>query len=164
MAHYPAGQSPAPNTVGNLSRRAMLRGSALAAGAITLPSLLAACGSKSDSGGSSSGGGTGGKTVTFGSNHTDPQDKAGMEAALKAYESKSGKTVKINAVSHNDYQTNINRYLQGTPDMVACWFAGNRMQYFAAKGLIADISDVWKGLDGFRPALKAAKIASEFAW
>ena len=46
MAHYRAGQSPAPSTVGNLSRRAMLRGSALAAGAVTLPGLLAACGSK----------------------------------------------------------------------------------------------------------------------
>src|SRR5689334_2030399 len=134
MAHYLAGQSPAPSTVGNLSRRAMLRGSAIAAGAITLPSILAACGSKSDSGGSSSGG-TGGKTVSFGNNHTDPADKAGMDAAVAAYQTKSGKTVKVNSVSHNDYQTNISRYLQGNPDDVFSWFAGNRMQFFAEKGL-----------------------------
>ena len=50
MAHYRAGQSPAPSTVGNVSRRAMLRGSALAAGAVTLPTILAACSSKKDVG------------------------------------------------------------------------------------------------------------------
>jgi multiple sugar transport system substrate-binding protein len=162
MAHYRAGQSPAPSTVGNLSRRAMLRGSALAAGAVTLPGLLAACGS-SDKGSSSNSSGTGGKTVTFGSNHSDPTDKAAMEAALKAYEAKSGKTVQINAVSHNDFQTNISRYLQGNPDMVFSWFAGYRMQFFAKKGLATDISDLWKNspFDGFSDALKAASTGED---
>jgi multiple sugar transport system substrate-binding protein len=156
MAHYLAGQSPAPSSVGNLSRRAMLRGSALAAGAITLPSLLAACGSKDSDSGGSSGGSTGGKTVTFGSNYSDPTPKEALAATLKAYETKSGKTVKINTVSHNDYQTNISRYLQGNPDDVFCWFAGNRMQFFANKGLASDISDIWKSapFDGFTQALK----------
>ena len=97
MAHSQAGQSPAPSNVGNLSRRAMLRGSAAAIGAVTLPQLLAACGG-GESGGSGSSGGTGGKEVSFGSNHSDPQDKAAMEATLKAYEAKSGKTVKIDTV------------------------------------------------------------------
>jgi multiple sugar transport system substrate-binding protein len=162
MAHYLAGQSPAPSTVGNLSRRAMLRGSAAAVGAVTLPQLLAACGS-SESGGSADSGGTGGKEVTFGSNHSDPQDKAAMEATLKAYEAKSGKTVKINLVSHNDFQTNINRYLQGNPDDVFSWFAGNRMNFFAKKGLSTEVSDLWKEapFDGFTPAFKAASTAED---
>src|SRR5262249_9206576 len=135
MAHYRAGQSPAPSspapsspapsTVGNVSRRTMLRGSlcgsALAAGAITLPSVLAACGSSSKSTSSSD---TGGKTVTFGSNYSDATPRAAMAATLQAYEAKSGKTVKVNTVDHNTYQENINRYLQGSPDDVACWFAG----------------------------------------
>src|SRR3954470_19779398 len=99
MAHYLAGQSPAPDTVGNLSRRAMLRGSAVAAGAITLPSILAACGGGSTDSSGGSSGGTGGKTVTFGSNYSDPTPKSAMEATLKAYEAKSQKTVKINTVS-----------------------------------------------------------------
>jgi multiple sugar transport system substrate-binding protein len=160
MAHYRAGQSPAPSTVGNLSRRAMLRGSALAAGAVTLPGLLAACGG-SDKGSSSSSNNTGGKTVKFGSNYSDATPKAAIAAALQAYQAKSGKTVNINTVSHNDYQTNINRYLQGTPDDVICWFAGNRMKFFAAKGLVQDISDLWKGFDGFSPAFKAASTADD---
>ena len=91
-------------------------GAALAAGAVTVPSLLTACGGGS-SGGSSSGG-TGGKTVTFGSNHSDPLDKKAMEATLQAYQTKSGKTVKVNTVDHNTFQENINRYLQGNPDDV----------------------------------------------
>jgi multiple sugar transport system substrate-binding protein len=155
MAHYRAGQSPASSTLGNLSRRTMLRGSALAAGAVTLPGALAACGS-----GTSTGPG-GGKTVSFGSNHSDPVDKSAMAAALKAYETRSGKTVKINTVSHNDFQTNISRYLQGNPDDVFSWFAGNRMQFFAQKGLAADISDIWQGFDGFTPALKAASTGGD---
>jgi multiple sugar transport system substrate-binding protein len=137
----------------------MLRGSAVAAGAVTLPSLLAACGSGGDK--STGPGGAGGKTVSFGSNHSDPVDKSAMEAALKAYEPKSGKTVKINTVSHNDFQTNISRYLQGNPDDVFSWFAGNRMQFFAKKGLAADISDIWKDFDGFTPALKAASTGED---
>ncbi|GII21882.1 ABC transporter substrate-binding protein [Planosporangium mesophilum] len=154
MAQYPAGQSPAPSTVGHPSRRAVLRGSTLAAGAVTLPGLLAACGG-------GAGGDAGDKTVSFGSNHSDPVDKAAMEASLKAYEAKSGKTVKINTVSHNDFQTNISRYLQGNPDDVFSWFAGNRMQFFAKKGLAADISDIWQGFDGFTPALKAASTGED---
>ncbi|HEV7896522.1 MAG TPA: ABC transporter substrate-binding protein [Planosporangium sp.] len=158
MAQYRAGQSPVPSTVGNLSRRAMLRGSALAAGAVTLPSLLSACGG---GGGSTDAGAAGGKTVTFGSNYSDATPKAAVAAALKAYEGKSGKTVKINTVDHNTYQTNISRYLQGNPDDVFCWFAGNRMQFFAQKGLANDISDIWKGFDGFTPALKAASTGAD---
>ncbi|MGC9670405.1 ABC transporter substrate-binding protein [Planosporangium sp. 12N6] len=159
MAQYRAGQSPAPSTVGNLSRRAMLRGSALAAGAVTIPSLLSACGG--GDGGSSDTGGTGGKTVSFGSNYSDPVPKNAIAAAMKVYEGRSGKTVKINTVDHNTFQTNINRYLQGNPDDVFCWFAGNRMKFFASKGLAADISDIWKGFDGYTPALKDASTGED---
>jgi multiple sugar transport system substrate-binding protein len=158
MAQYRAGQSPVPSSVGNLSRRAMLRGSALAAGAVTLPSVLAACGGGSSNSSSTSGGG---KTVGFGSNYSDPKPKAAIAAALEAYQAKSGKTVKINTVDHNTYQENINRYLQGNPDDVFCWFAGNRMKFFAAKGLATDISDAWKGFDGFTPALKDASTGDD---
>jgi multiple sugar transport system substrate-binding protein len=161
MAQYSAGQSPAPSTVGNLSRRAMLRGSALAAGAVTLPGLLAACGSSDSGDKSSDSNSTGGKTVSFGSNYSDAIPKAAIAAALQAYQAKSGKTVNINTVDHGTYQTNISRYLQGNPDEVFCWFAGNRMQFFAAKGLAADISDLWKNFDGFTPALKAASTGAD---
>jgi multiple sugar transport system substrate-binding protein len=156
MAHLPAGRSPAPSQI---SRRAVLRGTAVAAGVVTLPAVLAACGSKS------TGGSTGdtSKPTSFGSNHSDPTDKAAMQAALDAYQKKSGKTVTVNTVDHGTFQENINRYLQGTPDDSFSWFAGYRMQFFAAKGLATDITDVWKdpAFEAFAPALKAASTGQD---
>ncbi|MCN9240343.1 ABC transporter substrate-binding protein [Streptomyces sp. RY43-2] len=129
-----------------MSRRTLLRSTAVGVGAVTLPALLAACGS-----------GPGGNKneVTVGSNASDAVPKTAFQAAFDAYEKESGKKVKVNTKDHNDFQENINRYLQGTPDDVFMWFAGYRMQYFAEKGLLTDISDVWQGFTGFSDALKA---------
>ncbi|GAB7034826.1 ABC transporter substrate-binding protein [Streptomyces sp. NPDC021749] len=124
-----------------MSRRTLLRGAALGAGAVALPALLTAC----DSGPSG---------ITMGSNASDAVPKKAFAAAFAAYEKKSKKTVKVNTVNHENFQENINRYLQGTPDDVFMWFAGNRMQYFAQKGLLTDISDLWRDFDGFTEALK----------
>ena len=43
--------------------------------------------------------------------------------------------VDVNTMDHNAFQEQINTYLQGTPDDVFTWFAGYRMQFFAAQGL-----------------------------
>jgi multiple sugar transport system substrate-binding protein len=164
MAHYRSGRSPKP---GRLSRRDVLRGSAAAASAMTFPTLLASCRDKKEESSSSTATATAGTaatssgTVSFGSNHSDPTDKAAMAAVLQAYEAKSGKKVIVNTIDHNTFQENINRYLQGNPDDVFSWFAGYRMQFFAAKGLATDISDIWKDFDGFTPALKAASTGQD---
>ncbi|MEU4499029.1 ABC transporter substrate-binding protein [Streptomyces sp. NPDC023998] len=131
-----------------MSRRNLLRGAAAGAGAIALPSLLAACGS---------GPGGDGKTIHLGSNSSDPVPKKAFADAFAAYEaqSKDGRKIKVNTVDHNTFQENINRYLQGKPDDVFMWFAGYRMQFFAKKGLLHDISDTWAGYKGFSAALKA---------
>ncbi|GIH13202.1 ABC transporter substrate-binding protein [Rugosimonospora africana] len=132
-----------------VSRRTVLRNTALGAGALAIPGVLAACGKDSGSSGNS-------KTVTFGSNYSDAIPKAGIAAVMDAYQKSSGVTVKINTQEHNSFQENISRYLKGNPDDVFSWFAGNRMKFFAAQGLAADISDVWSGLTGFSDALKKA--------
>jgi len=161
-----AGRSPAPSRVGfslfgagspALSRRTLMRGTALGAGALALPAALAACGGDDDKGSDS-----GSKEVSFGSNYSDPVPKTAMESVLKGYESKASKTVKINTVDHNTFQENINRYLQGTPDDVFTWFAGYRMQFFASQSLAADISDVWSAVgSGFTDALKKASTGED---
>ena len=51
--------------------------------------------------------------------------------------------VTINTIDHNTFQDNINSYLQGTPDDIFTWFAGYRMRFFAAQGLVTPIDDVW---------------------
>jgi multiple sugar transport system substrate-binding protein len=96
-------------------------------------------------------------TVTVGSNYSDTNPKKAMEAVFARFEQKSGVDVKVNTVSHNTFQEQINSYLQGRPDDVFTWFAGYRMQFFAQRGLASPIDDVWKTLTPqFSPALKAA--------
>lgn len=150
MAQSSFNGSAAPGSVAGhrMSRRNLLRGAAAGAGAVALPSLLAACGG---------GPGGDGKTITLGSNSSDPVPKKAFADAFSAYgkQSKDGRKVKVNTVDHNTFQENINRYLQGKPDSVFMWFAGYRMQFFAKKGLLHDISDNWAGYQGFSPALKA---------
>jgi len=96
-------------------------------------------------------------TVTFGSNASDPVPKAATAAVLKAFTKKTGTKVSVNTVDHNTFQEQINTYLQGRPQDVFTWFAGYRMQFFAQKGLLTPIDDVWAKLKPhFSPAMQAA--------
>jgi multiple sugar transport system substrate-binding protein len=143
MRFSPSGHSvPAP------SRRSLLRGAggaALSAGA-GIP-LLSACGG--------SGSAADPKTVTVGSNASDAVPKKAFESVYAAFKKQSGLTVDVNTKDHNTFQEQINSYLQGTPDDVFNWFAGYRMQFFARRNLIGDISDAWP-LDGVSDVFKAA--------
>jgi multiple sugar transport system substrate-binding protein len=97
-----------------------------------------------------------GGTVTLGSYETGPGIKA-LAAASKKFTSNTGIGVKINTVDHNTFQNQINSYLQGRPDDAFTWFAGYRMQFFAAKGLATQLDDVWEALTPqMPPAVKAA--------
>ncbi|SED98884.1 MULTISPECIES: ABC transporter substrate-binding protein [Streptomyces] len=139
---HPGPSVPSP------SRRSLLRGAgsaALLAGAGT--PLLAACGG--------SGSAADPKTVTVGSNASDAVPKKAFESVYAAFRKQSGITVRVNTKDHNTFQEQINSYLQGTPDDVFNWFAGYRMQFFAAKKLAAPIDDVWARIgDNFPDAMK----------
>ena len=141
-----------------MSRRTVLRAFGLGAAGIAAAPILAACtGSSSDSDSGSSSGST---TVTFGSNASDAVPKAAMAALMASAKKSAGLTVKINTITHNDFQENINNYLKGSPDDVFTWFAGYRMKSYAKQGLAADIDDVWdkigdKFSDGFKKASTA---------
>ncbi|MGW1751017.1 ABC transporter substrate-binding protein [Streptomyces sp. NPDC002092] len=139
----PSGLSlPAP------SRRGLLRGvggAALLAGA-GIP-LLSACGS--------SGSSSDPKTVSLGSNSSDAVPKKAFAEIYAAFTKKSGIKVDVNTKDHNTFQEQINSYLQATPDDVFTWFAGYRMQFFAAKKLATPIDDVWQKIGGnFPDAMK----------
>jgi multiple sugar transport system substrate-binding protein len=133
-----------------ISRRTLLKGTAGVFAAAGLPALLAACGS--------SGGGGGGSVtgaISIGSNYSDAAVKSAFAAAVHGY-SRASK-VTVNTVDHDSFQNNIQNYLQGNPDDVFCWFAGNRMRFFAQQGLLKPIDDVWKKIGGhFTPAVQAA--------
>jgi multiple sugar transport system substrate-binding protein len=153
-SEYLASLLPPSVAAAGVSRRGFLKGTLGAGAALSLSSLLAACGGGDDEAG---GGGSASQEVTFGSNQSDAVPKKAYADMLAA----SGLTVKVNTVEHEVFQENINNYLQGNPDDVFTWFAGYRMQFFAAQGLAGDISDVWGGLSGMSEALKKASTGED---
>jgi multiple sugar transport system substrate-binding protein len=143
------------------SRRSMLLG----IGGVGAAATLAACSSSkkksgsssgaSSPGGSSSGGGTVGGSISFGSNYSDAAPKGAFKALTDQATAKTGVKVSINTVDHNTFQNNITSYLQGTPNDLATWFAGYRLQFFAAQNLLEPIDDVWETIGGnFSDAVK----------
>ena len=143
---------PSAGPVANVSRRSMLLGLGGAAAATT----LAACSSSKKKSpttapaGSSaaSSSGTAGGSISFGSNYSDAAPKAAFEALTQAATGKTGVNITINTVDHNTFQNNISNYLQGTPNDLATWFAGYRLQFFAAQNLLEPIDDVWDSIGG----------------
>ena len=81
------------------------------------------------------------RRLSIGSNYSNELPQAGLAAAVAALPN-ADVTVSINEVDHNTFQENITTYLQN-PDDVIPWFAGYRMRFFAAQGLLGDITDVW---------------------
>ncbi|AJT43069.1 ABC transporter substrate-binding protein [Psychromicrobium lacuslunae] len=138
----------------DLARRSLLKGVGLGAVALAGVPFLAACGG--------SGGSTDSKSLTFGSGSSDDVPKRAYEAVMAAFKTKSGDSVTANVVPHNDFQNKINNYLQGSPDDAFTWFAGYRMQYYAQKGLLAPVDDVWEKIGGnFSDALKKASTGAD---
>jgi multiple sugar transport system substrate-binding protein len=145
----PHDTAPVLNPDSPLSRRTMLKGIGFgAAGVAALPALAACTGGSGKSSSSGGGGTTATKSATFGSSASDDVPKRGLAAAVSAFRTKSGDSITINTVPHNDFQNKINSYLQGSPDDAFTWFAGYRMRYYATKGLVAPVDDVWEKLSG----------------
>jgi multiple sugar transport system substrate-binding protein len=159
-----------------VTRRSVLTGLAGTAGA----AALAGCGSSSKSSGSTpttgaaatsgaaapatsgaaaaatSGAVAAGGTITFGSNYSDAAPKAAFASLATLATAASGVKITVNTTDHNTFQQNISAYLNGTPDDLFTWFAGYRMQFFAAQGLAAPIDDVWAKIGGtFNDAAKS---------
>ncbi len=185
-------ESGTPGAQSPMSRRSVLKGLAGAAGLAVVPgALLEACSSKKPAAASSSSAAAASSTsaaassaaaapstsaaaapsssaaaggsITFGSNYSDAATKAAFQTIVDATTKQTGVQVTVNTTDHNTFQNNISTYLQGTPDDLATWFAGYRLQFFAAQNLLTPIDDVWdkiganfndagkslsKGLDG----------------
>jgi multiple sugar transport system substrate-binding protein len=86
--------------------------------------------------------GTASGELTVGSNYSNDLPKEAIHAVMEAFPNENV-TIKLNEVDHNTFQENITTYLQN-PDDVIPWFAGYRMQFFAAQGLLGPIDDVWE--------------------
>lgn len=137
MAHHLAVPSPATSGSGP-DRRTLLRGVGGVAAALGAAPLLAAC-----SGGSPAGDGDGNST-SLGSGLSDAVPRSAIQAMVDAYQQRSGATVKTNVMPRNELINNISTYLQSSPEDAVTWFAGYRMRYYAGKGLLAPVDDVWE--------------------
>lgn len=126
--------SPSPSLHGySLSRRNILKGAAGAAVlGLGLPAGLARAQVEM---------GTASGELTVGSNYSNALPQEGLRATIDAFPNENV-TILLNEVDHNTFQENITTYLQN-PDDVIPWFAGYRMQFFAAQGLLGPIDDVW---------------------
>ena len=160
-AEYLARMVPPSVSGAVMGRRGLLKAATVGAGAaFGLPALLAACGGSSGGAATSTASASG--TLTIGSNASDPVPKQVLTDLLAGFKTASpGITPTVNTVDHNTFQENINNYLQGRPDDAFTWFAGYRMRFFAQKGLIGDVSDVWTGLNGFTDAFKASSTGDD---
>lgn len=100
--------------------------------------------------------------TTLGSNESDEVPKTAVQTTTDYCQEKAGITVKVNTTDHNTFQNQISSYLQGTPDDVVKWFAGNRVRFFASQGLLAPIDDVWAEIEQYMtPGLKAASLGND---
>jgi multiple sugar transport system substrate-binding protein len=154
------GSDPTNTEATTFARRTVLKGMAAGVAGVAAVPVLAACtgGSKSGGGGNSSS-----KSTSLGSNASDPVPKKAIAGMVSAFEAKSGDKVTVNTTTHNDFQEKISSYLQGSPDDTFTWFAGYRMKYYAAKGLVAPVDDVWKklGADNFGKGIQTASTGDD---
>ncbi|MER3451247.1 MAG: sugar ABC transporter substrate-binding protein [Thermus sp.] len=91
----------------------------------------------------------------------DPVPRAFDQKMVARFKQKyPGIRVQHTIVAHEDFKQAIRTYLIASrPPDVLTWFAGNRMRFFASRGLLADITDLWQkeGLEKvINPALHEA--------
>ncbi|HLZ23441.1 MAG TPA: extracellular solute-binding protein [Ktedonobacterales bacterium] len=132
----------APSFGSDVSRRDFLKIAGVLGGA----GLLAACGG---------GGASGTGAVKLQSNLSDAVPKKALADLVSKYQTATGKSINISTIDHNTFQINLANYLNANnpPDMLT-WFAGNRVRFFANKGLLADVSDAFSNVAGYTPVLK----------
>jgi multiple sugar transport system substrate-binding protein len=103
-----------------------------------------------------------GGTTTLGSNESDEVPKQAVHNIVDFCQTQAGITVNVTDNDHNTFQNQISAYLQGTPDDVVKWFAGNRVRFFANQGLLSPIDDVWTDILPYQTeGLKAASTAAD---
>ena len=162
-AEYLARMVPPSVAATPFGRRSLIKAVLGLSAAATMPGVLAACGcgGTPESATSAASSASVGGTITWGTNESGTTFAKQFQAEAADFMKKNGGTeVKINAVEHNTFQENINNYLQGSPDDVFTWFAGYRMKFFASRGLIGDVSDIWP-IDGIGESFKAASTGDD---
>lgn len=100
------------------------------------------------------------KVIIYNSNASDPAPRKFDEELVKMWNDKHpDMPIQHSIINHEDFKQAIRAYVvaEPAPDVLT-WNGGERARFFISKGLIADISDIWKseGFDkSFAPAFTA---------
>lgn len=71
--------------------------------------------------------------------------RSAFHKAVREFKKKTGVSVKIKAAANETYKEQLPKMLESAPEnSIFFGFAGARLQQFIDKGLVDDISDVWK--------------------
>jgi multiple sugar transport system substrate-binding protein len=83
--------------------------------------------------------------LVINSNESDPAPKATFTKVVDEFKKQNPDLqVEFNTMDHEGYKTAIRNWLTTEPPDVVFWFAGNRMKAFVDRGLLDDVSDLWK--------------------
>jgi multiple sugar transport system substrate-binding protein len=83
--------------------------------------------------------------LVINSNQSDPAPKETFTKVVEEFKKQNpGLQVDFNTMDHEGYKTAIRNWLTTEPPDVVFWFAGNRMKAFVDRGLLDDVSDIWK--------------------
>lgn len=100
--------------------------------------------------------------TTLGSNEHEDVPRTAVQTIVDHCQEQTGIQVAVGVNDHNTFQNQISAYLQGTPDDIVKWFAGNRVRFFAAQGLLSPINDVWDEILQYQTeGLKTASTGSD---
>jgi multiple sugar transport system substrate-binding protein len=100
--------------------------------------------------------GQNGGAVTVESNLSSPQAKAAMQALIADYDHRGSTQASLNTVASETFRTQLPTYLTSAdPPDVYTWYAGSVARSYADKGLLLDLSDIWRTMGNYSPALRA---------
>ena len=133
-----------------LSRRNFLRGAA-GIGALGAAGLLGGCVTSAGGGGGQSSG-----AVSIESNLSDSTQKPAMRQLVDAFNKQGKPQASLNTIDSETFRTQLPTLLtSGNPPDVYTWYAGSVARSYSDKGLLLDVSDVWKTITNYSAALKA---------
>lgn len=107
---------------------------------------------------------SGDKELVINSYMSDEAPKAAFQGIVDSFQKANpGIKVTVNTIAHEQYKTQLASWLTSSsaPDIVT-WFAGYRMQAFAAKNLLEPIDSVFPGGDISKEFPQAFKMASSY--
>jgi multiple sugar transport system substrate-binding protein len=105
-------------------------------------------------------------TITYNASIHGPNQKDAFQALIDDFEKANPDIkVKVSYIDAEGYKVQLPNWLQAeSPDLIN-WYAGERMRYYVRRGLLEDVSDLWKKngwTEQFASTTKSASLNGKF--